>query len=280
MSSSGPVIPKRCQTLELKDLADIDEFDLEGEPGEIYGLLLTADGRYIRKPIVNEEDPGLSLNELRDVNTQNTKNGIKYLLKKQGKNWKLEPYSDIAWDIMYTFKSGFTFKKDPNVFRKSFNEGFAYVSLAPMDNSKGNVLINGFKEKRHVLVKKDGVDADIEVQFIPNIKLPKQFTIVLDLIAPRPTNQVNVEIMSGLEISYKPADVTEEPFRFVVSLQKNANSDVKTFISNQKIKLKVTNLNKLEKINLNNVGLIAFYYSDEFLTKQELETFANTEISD
>ena len=280
MSSTGPIIPKRCPTIQLSDLSDVDDFDVGGESGEIYGLQLTADGRYVRKPIQNEDDPALSLNELRDVNTSNTKNGIKYMLKKQGQKYKLEPYSDLIWDVVYTFKSGFTFLKPPNIFKKSTNEAFALTSLVPLNDSKGNVLVEGFKDKRHVLVKKDGVDANIEVQFIPQMPLPKQFTIILDLIAPKPTGQVNIEIISGLQISYSPADVTEEPFRFVLTLHKGPNSNIKTYTSNKNIQPKVTNFTKLDKINLDHIGLIAFYFSDELFTKQEIDTFIDTETVD
>jgi hypothetical protein len=276
MSSTGPVIPKRCQTLELKDLADIDDWEDQGETGEIYGFQLTADGRYVRKPIQNEDEPALSFNELRDVNTNSSKNGLQYFLKKQGNKWKLEPHSDIKWDIVYTFRSGYTFKKDPNIFRKSFNEGFTLISLVPSDNSKGNILLKAFKE-RHVLSK--NIDSEAIVNAIPTIHLPKEFTLILELIASKPLKAVNTEIISGLTLSFKPADVTEDPIKFIISVQKNS-AGIKTHASNDKMKLDASNFTKIDKINLSDISLIGFYLSNEALPRPEIELFTNTEISD
>lgn len=271
MASTGPVIPKRCQTLELKDLADLDDFEDQGETGEIYGFQLTADGRYVRKPIQNEDETALSFNELRDVNANNTKNGIKYMLKKQGNKWKLEPNSDIKWDIVFSFKSGFTFVKDPNIFRKAFNEAFTFVSIVPTNESKGNLLLKTYKEK-HVLTRNnDGTRAVLNV--IPEINLPQEFTLILELIAPKPTTNDVTEIIPGLTFSVRPADVNEDPFHFIITVQKN-NNNIRTFSSHNKMQLTANNFRKISKIDINDIGLISFHLINENLTRPELDLFA------
>ena len=58
--------PTRCITTELKDLADTQDFDLNGEPGAMYGFEYTDDGYYKRREIEDKKTP--KLEQLRNVN--------------------------------------------------------------------------------------------------------------------------------------------------------------------------------------------------------------------
>lgn len=277
MSSSGPILPKRCVTIELKDLADLDEFEDHGEVGEIYGLQLTEDGTYVRKPIDNDkEQPLPSFNQLRDVQAGGARNGIKYLLRRQNNRWKIEPYIDIKWDIQFTFKSGYTFAMQSGIFKKAFNEAMPLVSLITKQESRGEVLLQPYMIKKHMLVQKQGITKASLLEFIPEIPLPRQYTIIIDLVAPRPLSSVTTQLIPGLRLAFKAEDVTEDPLRFIITLQKT-DDEIVSHSSNDKMKLSTNNFTKLDVFNLNFVSLIGFYFTDEVLSQYEIEQFMDTE---
>ena len=68
--SRGPAeeYPTRCTTIELKDLADTDEFDLNAEIGAIYGFEYTDEGFYKRREIDDKKIP--KLEQLRNVEAE------------------------------------------------------------------------------------------------------------------------------------------------------------------------------------------------------------------
>ena len=57
--------PIRCITLELKDLADTEDFDSKGEIGQLYGFEYTDDGYYKRAEVTEKKIP--KLEQLRNV---------------------------------------------------------------------------------------------------------------------------------------------------------------------------------------------------------------------
>ena len=116
MGSPGPEIktPKICQTIELKDLADIQDFEDDGAVGATYGFELTSNGYYKRREI--ELKASLpKLEQLKNVDAKSATTDADYFLKKEGREWKITEFiKDIPWLLKFVFISPYTLLKEPS----------------------------------------------------------------------------------------------------------------------------------------------------------------------
>ena len=264
--------PVRCTTLELKDLADTEDFDLNGEIGQLYGFEYTDDGYYKRAEITDKKVP--KLEQLRNVVGENVGQLEYKIVKKKDNKWHLIPFVD--WEIKFEFISPFTFFDSNKNFRKAFNSGPLHVSLVPQKNSRREIEIKPFNKRQYLLHKKKSVikDGATQLEFIPNIPLPDEFTMIFELSVrkddPGPPVGVSDVMIKGILISWQNLNV--ESLRCTVVIQ-NSGEEIKVLSSSDKVILSVNpkNLTELSFINITNLDLIAFYFIEDVLSDGALE---------
>ena len=277
--SRGPEIkvPVNCTTIELKDLADVIDFDDRGEVGEIYGFEFTDNGLYKRKEIdVKIKNPKFS--QLRDVHFDDPRENINYFLKYDNKKWTLVPSVNVDWEVRFEFISPFTLVSKDFTFRKALNSGPLIVSLISDAQSRGKIAVKPYMKNKYVIHRKDNIDFGAQetvLEFIPKIEIGDSFTMIFDIIL-RPSNKsVSTTIMKGINFSWR--DIGDEEIRVFVAIQKKKDvKDVNAVASNESLEILVNkeNLTHLEQINLTHLDLIAFYYTDKVINEDELEIFS------
>ena len=277
-SNSGPVMPPKCTTIELKDLADCLDFDSTGEVGTVYGLELTEDGVYKRKEVDTEEKPvNPKFNQLRDVNAGNFKNGIDYFLRHVGNKWTIVPHLDIKWEINFQFISPYTFKAKDDTFRKAINSGPLHCSLVPNDTSRNEVSVKPYKKNKYVLHKKSAVAPQkyTKLGFVPRIPIGNKLTMIFDVILIPSDNPTDKAIMPGITFNWGPLE-DEDSTRVIVAIQKNADGTIQKSSTNPKVTVNVNpNVQMLTEIALGDIELVQFMYTDKILSEDEIETLTN-----
>lgn len=279
--SRGPdqpvmLAPIQCITVELKDLADTQDFDLNGEIGALYGFEYTDDGYYKRSEISDPKNP--KLEQLRNVVADNIDNFEYKLVRTPSDNkWHLIPIID--WIIKFEFLSPYVyFSRSERTFRKALNSGPLHVSLVPMGTSRREIEINAFKNRQYLLHRKDSVtkNATTKIQFIPEMPLPDTFTMIFDISVraqdPSPSGAVGVSdnLMRGITIAWQNLDV--EALRITVAIQNNGR-EIKSISSSDQVLINVNTqqLTELSYINLTHLDLIGFYYTDNVLSEDILQ---------
>ena len=273
--SRGPsmLAPVRCLTLELKDLADTQDFDLNGEIGAFYGFEYTADGYYKRKEIEDKKIP--KLEQLRNIEASIIDN-FEYKLVRKDNKWILTPL--IGWKIKFEFISPYTYFDNQRNFRKAFNAGPIHISLIPENNSRREIEIKIYKKIQYMLHRKDSVtkEAVTRLQFMPQMPLTSEFTLIFDISIHRDDNPddgvgISDKLAEGISISWVNLDV--EALRIIVVIQKSGD-EIKAISSTDKVILNVTpeNLKELTYINITNLDLIGFYYTENVLSEDILSS--------
>ena len=273
-SNAGPVIPPKCTTIELKDLADCLDFDNTGEVGTIYGLELTQDGLYKRKEVDTEEKPANpKFNQLRDVNAGNFINGINYFLRHVGNKWTIVPHLDIKWEINFQFISPFTLKAKDDTFRKAINSGPLHVALVTKSDSQNEIAVKPYKNNMYVLHKKSSVAARkySTLSFVPRVPVGNKLTMMFDVIL-NPSDTGEKPVMTGISFSW--GDLTgEDSTRVIIAIQKNDDGTIQKSSTNPKVTVNVdtTAFKEIDNIILGHMDLVQFMYTDRILTEEEME---------
>lgn len=275
--SRGPEIkaPANCPTIELKDLADVLNFENRGEVGGTYAFEFTETGYYKRKEIETDVKPRFpKFEQIRDVDVGEYSSDIDYRLRHSDNKWKLIPVLDIDWEVKFEFKSPYTFITKDNIFRKTMNAGPLIVSLIPDDQSKLKIGIKPYMKNKYVAHRLDSVTGKIEtiLDFIPKIDIGNKFTMIFDMIL-RPSNKsVSTKIMKGIQFSWRDIG-TEEIKVFVVFQKKEGNNEILAISDNKSLQINIDkeNFTQLEQINLTHLDLVAFYFTDKVLTEDEFK---------
>ena len=268
--SRGPVLnqPVSCSSLELKDLADVEDFELIAEVGVTYGFEF-SNSVYKRKEI--EANQPRKLEQLRNVEADLIENH-EYKLLREGNQWLLIPVHH--WEIKFTFESPCTYFFKNKTFRKSFNTGPTLVTFGPGNNSKGEIEVLPHN-KTYFLHRKDSVtkDAITDIQFIPQQPLHKTFTMVFELFAKErsgPVVGVSMALMQGIRLVWDRLD--QDTLRVNIIIQKTPDG-IGGGSTSDKVTVSVNEqqLTNLSTINITHVDLIGFYYSEEALSQEFLQ---------
>ena len=280
--SIGPMIPVTCPTIELKDLADTIDFDASANVGSIYGFEFTQNGYYKRAlvpvpeavPSVPPEKP--SIDQLKDFNAGKVDPDFKYAITKRENTWSLTPVdTELDWLIKFKCQSPYTFMGPDNKFKKIINAGPMLVSLVPDENSREHIAIKAYKKSNYILHKRDAAGKNVRVVLQPPLQLGSTAMIVLDIIAHRPT-QKNVNVIPQVSLSW--ADLDEDPRRITIFMKKR-ESENQYSVAGSSPKITVTPvpnpIDRIVQMNLDNVDLLAFYFSDQIFSDSQIEYFAN-----
>lgn len=284
--SIGPQIPVTCPTIELKDLADTIDFDANAIVGSIYGFEFTQNGYYKRAlvpavpevpsvpPSVPSEKP--SIDQLKDFNAGKVDPDFKYAITKRENIWSLTPVdTELDWLIKFKCESPYTFIGPDNKFKKIINAGPMLVSLVPDENNRETIEVKAYKKSNYVLHKRETAGKNVRVILQPPLQLGSTAMIVLDIIAHRPT-QRNFNVIPQVSLSW--VDLDEDPRRVTVFMKKRENENqFSVFTSSPKITfVPVPNpIDRIAQISLDNVDLLAFYFSDQIFSDSQIEYFAN-----
>ena len=276
MSNTGPEIlfPIKCASVQLSDLSDVTGFEAEGEVGDVYGFSLNENGVYERAEIDTKKKPTMPyFNQLRDVIVRDAKPDIPYLLKKSNGKWIVIPHLKIDWLIKYTFVSPYVFKTKNNILRKVLNEGSLHVSLSVDKGSFNDIKVLP-RDNKYAVLQREGVTKDSLLRFVPEFDLPNAYTLIIDLVlhTKQTMRTFNTRLITGLIISMKIQDPTEQKSRVVISLQKNGD-DIVSQSSKQNLIVSASSdtFKKLDVINVNGVEILGFYYVDKALSADELD---------
>ena len=279
-SNAGPVMPPKCTTIELKDLADCLDFDNTGEVGTIYGLELTQDGLYKRKEVDSEEKPvNPKFNQLRDVNAGSFINGINYFLRHVGNKWTIVPHLDIKWEINFQFISPFTLKAKDDTFRKAINSGPLHVALVTKSDSRNEIAVKPYKNNMYILHRKSSVAARkySALSFVPRVPVGDKLTMMFDVILSSSDPSTGEKpVMTGISFSW--GDLTgEDSTRVIIAIQKNADGTIQKSSTNPKVTVNVdpTAFKELDNIILGHMDIVQFMYTDKILTEEEMEILTN-----
>ena len=275
--SRGAVVPANCVTIELKDLADVIDFEDRGEAGEVYGFELTENGLYKRKEIDGRtKNPKFGF--LRDVDVEGYKENINYFLRHVDKNWTLVPSLDIDWEVKFEFISPYTLVAKDFTFRKAINAGSLILSLISDPESRGKIAVKPFKKNRYIVHRKqnDGEQETI-LDFTPRINVSDSFTMIFDVIIRPNEASVSTRIMNGITFAWR--EIGDESIRVLIAIKKGKEDEnVSAFATNEKLQILINkeSLTHLEQINLTHLDLISFHYTDRVITQDEFQIYSKT----
>ena len=274
--SRGPEInaPKTCPTIELKDLADVQDFEKNAEVGEVYAFEYTNEGYYKRKAVDDEKRPrNPKLEQLRNVEIElPPQDDVAYYVTHKGNKWHFKP--SIDWLIKFEFISPYTFYSLDKTFRKAINAGPIHMALVYESASIGELEVLPIEQnaRQYKLHRKDTVTkpSTTKIRFLPNFTLNNQYTMMFVLSIT--VERESFLFMTGIDIDWK--DLTDGPLRFAIVIQ-NDGTSVQANASNNKVNLNVTpdQLTTLSSLNLQHTDLIAFYYTDAVLSGEQLRDF-------
>ena len=140
VDSSGPGIPRKCNTIALCDLGDTEGFGDPGVEDKLYALQL-KDGVYVRKEVVFTPSPVTTpaFGDLSDVDLTGSTVHKRYdfVLNEDGKWVVVEP---LTWEINFALESPYVMTGKKHNVTKVMNKGTVLVSLVP--NKKKSVVIS------------------------------------------------------------------------------------------------------------------------------------------
>ena len=198
VDSSGPGIPRRCNTVGLADLGDTEGFGRPGVNGTLYGLQL-KDGVYERKEVL---EPGLFGN-LSDVDLSDVVPYHRYYLVQspEGK-WSTHPV--IKWDLDVEAAPPHLLLGRKHAIKKLLSHGQIQAAYNP--SRVGNLVLKrtpdyvigpkGPKKQQLSLVSEFSEDYD-------RLKKPPEgaFIYIEVYLENRPTDYVSV--IPGVEIKWE-----------------------------------------------------------------------------
>ena len=271
--SSGPLIPaSRCTSIELKDLADLLQFEVDGEAGTIYGLELTNEGFYRRSQIVTTPPPPPPadhprLDELKQFKTRHVKEGLEYVIVKNEGKWGLKHLPlKFEWQIKFEFISPNTLVRSDNVFKKALNAGPLLVSLLPDKDSENKIEVKAYGKNNYLLHRIED-QGDVAVFFKPEIQIQNTMTMIIDFVVKKP-NGSKVELMEGVTITW--SDLNDEGKKRIVLFIRKEDRTFEVR-SSQTLKVDGSKSVKMKTIILNEIDLLGFYFTDQIFTADEME---------
>ena len=110
--------------------------------------------------------------------------------------------------------------------------------------------------------------------FRPTIEIGPEATMIFDVILRGGSSQSDVEVMGGILLSW--ADLEVESNRIIVAIQKvrgeGGRQSIRKVASNENVLIKIDHnkLTILDKIKLDHIDLIGFYYVDSILTQEQM----------
>ena len=141
VESSGPGIPRKCNTIALCDLGDTGGFGEPGVEDKVYALQL-KDGVYVRKEVVFTPPPTVitpAFGNLIDVDLTDSTAHKRYdLVLKEDSKWVVvEP---LTWALNFTLESPYVMTGKKHNVTKIMNKGSVLASLIP--NKRRSVVIS------------------------------------------------------------------------------------------------------------------------------------------
>ena len=276
MSRGPQKSPIVCPTLELKDLADVLGFEKDDERGAVYGFKMDEDGYYVRYEIDEEQgDKNIirpKLKGIRDVEIEEGAEG-EYVWVYKNKVWNVKKRVDVDWGITFECISPYVCMAQ-KMFRKAANSGPIIASLVPETGSGKTILVTPLHKNNYPIHKKEGVTESTYVIFRPTIEIGPEATMIFDVILRGNSSQSNVEIMDGVRLSW--ADLEDEYTRIMVAIQKDRGEgnkvSVRKMASNENVKINIDSnmLKVLDKVKLDHIDFIGFYYVDSKLTPEQI----------
>ena len=168
------------------------------------------------------------------------------------------------------------------MFMKVVNSEPIIVSLVPETGSRKNILVEPNFKNNYLIHKKEGVTESTYVIFRPTIEVGPEVTMIFDVILRGGNSQSNVEVMGGVTLSW--SDLEVESTRIIVAIQKAREEgnrvSIRKIASNENVLINIdhTKLKVLEKITLDHIDLIVFYYVDSILTSEQIKLIAKEKI--
>ena len=249
----GQDYPARCTTIELKDLADTDQFDLEAEIGAIYGFEFTDEGFYKRREIDDKKVPRLE--QLRNVEAEYLFNA-EYKIGRQGGKWIFQP--EVKWDIKYEFISPYTLFDKQNKFRKALNAAPVHCSIVPNAESRGKIEVNNYSLHS---------TSESGLSFVPQMPFSDNFTLIFDVFIKdgsldNSVNNRSIEAIEGVSMNW--LKLTKDKQRVTVVLRKEGEGlngmKFATSVDDVDITIIPNRMNGLNSFNLTHFDLIRLYY--------------------
>ena len=254
--SRGPaeeMFPTRCTTIELKDLADTDEFDLNAEVGTIYGFEYTDEGFYKRREIDDKKIP--KLEQLRNVEAEPLFNADYEINRQDGKRF-FRP--KVKWDIKFEFISPYTLFDVQMKFRKALNSRPVHCSLVPDLESRGKIEVKDYS--LHSTLGSG-------LTFIPQIPFSDNFTLIFDVIIKdgsldNSNNNSSIEIIDGVSMNW--LNLTKDKQNVTVVIRKDGDgiNGMKFAASVDEVTIHIVpkRLSGLNSFNLTHFNLKGLYY--------------------
>ena len=269
--SRGPsqdLAPVRCTTLELKDLADTDDFNLNGEIGTIYGFEYTDSGYYKRREINDKIVPRLE--QLRNV-AADIIGDHEYKINRVKNKWHLSPI--IEWDVKFEFISPYTLFDPQRRFRKAFNAGPIHTSLVPSTDSRGNIEVKPFN-KQFMLHRIIGASVS-GLNFVPEVELAEEFTVIIKLMIHDDSldnsEKQSKIVMNGIQINWTA--LKKEDQNVIIIVRKD-ESGMRATCSKEQIDVTLlpARFPNLRIIFIKHFDLIGLHYIETNLSDEILKT--------
>lgn len=269
--SRGPVLPIKCPTVQLSDLADVQDFDKPGTEDTLYGLELNSDGSYVRKEIEEKRQQFPKLQQVRDVDIDKNVDGASYEIIRRGNKWVLKYIPPvIPWRIKMEFLSPYTMVGGGNIFRKSLNQGPLIASLVPKISQ--SISVRQFRSDQYLISRSPSLDSqwNAHPEFKPEIALGDQWTMIFDIKIQVKNEAVSTILMPGIQLEW---GVVTTATRGQLFMQKRNEGEVlsNSYTGDLPVSVKIQNTPSLSFINLNDLSLIAFYYTNEVLPEAVLD---------
>lgn len=268
--------PARCTTIELKDLADTDEFDLSAEVGSVYGFEYTDAGFYKRIEIEDKKTP--KLEQLRNVTADSLFNA-EYRVIRIGPRWFFRP--KVTWDIKYEFISPYTLFDLQNKFRKAFNAGRVHCSLVPNSESRGKIEIKEL-ERQYMLSSTTASG----LNFIPQIDFSEHFTLIFEVIIrddhlDNSVDNQSIEILGGVQMNW--LRLTKDKNNVTVVLRKDGEgvNGMRFAASVDEVTIHIVpvKMNGLKFFDLTRCDLVGLYYKRTDLPDKLIEMLTTLQIN-
>ena len=188
---------------------------------------------------------------------------------------------DVSWGIKFEFVSPYVFMAQ-KMFWKAVNSGPIIVYLVPETGSRKNILVKPYHKNNYLIHKKEGVIESTDVIFRPTIEIGPEATMIFHVILRGGSSQSDAEVMDGILLSW--ADLEVESTRIIVAIRKawreGGRPSIHKIASNKKVLIKIDHnkLKILDKIKLDHIDFIGFYYVDSILTPEQIKLIVKEKI--
>ena len=263
--SLGPaedVIPIRCSTIELKDLADTDEFDLDAEVGAVYGFEYIATGFYKRKEILQDKQKLLKLEQLKNVEAELVGNQD-YKIRRTGGKWHFNPI--VEWDLKFEFISPYTMMDLQNKFRKALNAGPVLCSIIPDFDSRAIIDVQQYKKSYKLHTARGQVTSGII--FVPNVQFGENYTLIINIFIRdeslvNSNNSPNKILIGGVQINWQTLTKADQDVTVIIRKNSRDNIVYRSTVDKVSVAIAPSKIKGLSSIDLTHFDLISLYYNE------------------